>query len=78
MSEKRARYVGHPDGCELSIQYRDGDVLRVHVAYGDELPTDVEGRKVPAEYVKGLLEQEDNWTSESSSKAPAKTGEGDK
>jgi hypothetical protein len=63
MSERRAKYVGHPDGVDLSIPFRDGDMVALHVPHGSELPAEVEGRKVPADYRDSLLEQADNWTS---------------
>ena len=81
MSEKRARYVGHPDGADLSIHFRDGDIVHVHIAHGAELPSEVQGRKVPAAYVASLLEQEANWSAESAGKsdtAKAGTKEGDR
>jgi hypothetical protein len=59
---KKARFVGHPDGVDLSIPYMDGDVIHVHVAHGAELPTEVEGRKIPASFRDSLLEQSDNWS----------------
>jgi hypothetical protein len=58
----KARYVGHPDGVDLTIEYMDGDRVHLHVPHGGELPTEVEGRKVPATFRDSLLEQEDNWT----------------
>jgi hypothetical protein len=62
MSVKKARYIGHPDGVDLSIPFRDGDVVNLHVAHGAELPTEVGGRSVPAAFRDSLLEQEDNWS----------------
>lgn len=62
MSDKRAKYVGHPDGADLTITYKDGDVVALHVPHGSELPAEVNGRKVPAAFRDSLLQQEDNWT----------------
>jgi hypothetical protein len=62
MSVKKARYIGHPDGVDLSIPFRDGDVVNLHIAHGAELPTEVGGRSVPAAFRDSLLEQEDNWS----------------
>lgn len=61
MSDRRAKYVGHPDGVDLKIRYMDGDIVSLHVAHGSELPAEVHGRKVPDDFRDGLLEQEDNW-----------------
>lgn len=74
----KARYVGHPDGCNLSIPFRDGDVVHLYVPHGGELPTTVQGRKISAEFRDSLLEQEANWTEvRREDKAPAKSGEKD-
>jgi hypothetical protein len=32
MSVKKARYIGHPDGVDLSIPFRDGDVVQLHTS----------------------------------------------
>ena len=65
MSEKRARFVGHPDGVHLTVPVAtEGEPPRhVHVKHGGELPTEIEGHKVPATFRDSLLEQEGNWTS---------------
>jgi hypothetical protein len=57
----KAKYIGHPDGVDLTIPYRDGDTVHVHVEYGKELPVEVQGRGLPQGFVKSLLEQESNW-----------------
>lgn len=58
----KARYIGHPDGADIAIPFRDGDIVNIHVPHGGELPEQVGGRKVPASYRDSLLEQTDNWT----------------
>jgi hypothetical protein len=64
MSEKRARFVGHPDGVDLNQVPvgTEGEFRRVRVAYGGELPTEIDGLKVPASFRDSLLEQQGNWT----------------
>lgn len=74
MSEIKARYVGHPDGVDLSIPYKDGDVIHIHVAHGAELPTEHEGRKVPTSFRDSLLEQTDNWAEVKRATGSAATG----
>lgn len=72
----KARYVGHPDGADLTIPFRDGDLVHLHVPHGGELPTEVEGRRISAEFRDSLLEQEDNWTVvRREDKTPAKSGD---
>lgn len=63
MSDKRAKYVGGSQtGVDLSIPFKDGDVIHLHVPHGGELPAKTpDGRTIPASYINGLLEQEDNW-----------------
>lgn len=63
MSEKRARYTGHPDGVELSVPVGNaGEFRNIHIPHGGELPTEIDGQKVPAQFRDSLLEQKDNWT----------------
>ena len=64
MSEKRARFIGHPDGVDLEgIPVGDGaETRRAHIPHGGELPTEIDGLKVPASYRDSLLQQADNWT----------------
>lgn len=64
MSEKRARFIGHPDGVDLEAipVGSDGEFRRRHIPHGGELPTEIDGLKVPAAYRDSLLEQKDNWT----------------
>lgn len=62
MSEKRARFVGHPDGADITVTFDNGEIRSLHVAHGGELPSEVGGLKVPASYRDSLLEQKDNWT----------------
>ena len=64
MSEKRARFIGHPDGADLEgiPVGTDGETRRAHIPHGGELPTEIDGIKVPASYRDSLLEQSDNWT----------------
>lgn len=61
--EAVARYTGgSQSGVDVTIQYKDGDVVNVHVPHGGTLPGKTQdGRTVPNELVKSLLEQEDNW-----------------
>jgi hypothetical protein len=75
MSEVRARYVGgSKTGVDLSIPFKDGDIVHVHVKHGGELPTELEdGRKVPVEYRDSLLEQTDNWTRTKRATGPTTT-----
>lgn len=76
MSEVRARYVGGSlTGVDLSIPYKDGDIVNVHVKHGGELPTELpDGRKVPVEFRDSLLEQTDNWTRVKRATGDAATG----
>ena len=64
MSEKRARFVGTPDGVNLTVPVLTEDEPDKHitVVYGGELPTEIDGHKVPAAFRDSLLEQKDNWT----------------
>lgn len=63
MSEKRARYTGGSQtGVDLTIVFETGERRRAHVNPGGELPTEIDGLKVPAAYRDSLLEQTDNWT----------------
>jgi hypothetical protein len=64
MSDKRARWIGHPDGVDLEgIPLKGTDAPgRCHVAHGAQLPTEIDGFEVPASYRDGLLAQGDNWT----------------
>jgi hypothetical protein len=64
MSEKKARFVGHPDGVSLTVPVTtEGEPDRhVTVTHGGELPTEIDGHKVPASFRDSLLEQKDNWT----------------
>lgn len=64
MSDKRARFIGHPDGAYLEgiPVGTDGDTRRLFVPHGGELPAEIDGLKVAASYAESLLEQEANWT----------------
>ncbi len=64
MSEKRARFHGHPDGVTLTVPVStEGEPPRhVTVKHGGELPTEIDGHKVPASFRDSLLEQRDNWS----------------
>jgi hypothetical protein len=64
MSERRARFIGHPDGADLEgiPVGTAGDTRRLHIPYGGELPSEIDGLKIPASYRDSLLEQEANWT----------------
>ena len=64
MTDVRARYVGHPDGVDISQVPvgTEGEFRRVHVAHGAELPTEIDGLKVPASFRDSLLEQKGEWT----------------
>jgi hypothetical protein len=64
MSEVKAKYVGHPDGID---DFRvpvgtDGEERRISLTYGQELPMEIDGLKVPASFRDRLFEQPDNWT----------------
>jgi hypothetical protein len=64
MSDIKARYVGHPDGID---DFRvpvgtDGEERRISIPHGGELPTEIDGLKVPASFRDRLFEQTDNWT----------------
>jgi hypothetical protein len=63
MSEKRARYVGHPDGIEgLEVPLANGETRRISVPYGGEVPMEIDGQAVPASFRDNLLTQGANWT----------------
>jgi hypothetical protein len=64
MSDIKARYVGHPDGIDdFKVPVgTEGETRRITLAYGAELPAEIDGMKVPAKFRDSLLEQEDNWT----------------
>lgn len=65
MSEKRARFIGHPDGVYLPVVpvSTEGEPPRgVFVAHGGELPAEVDGHKIPASFRDSLLEQKDAWS----------------
>jgi hypothetical protein len=65
MSERRARYVGSPDGVHLPqiLVATDGEPPRsLNVPHGGELPAEIDGHKIPAAFRDSLLEQKDNWT----------------
>jgi hypothetical protein len=73
MSDIKARYVGHPDGID---DFRvpvgtEGEERRISLDYGQELPAEIDGLKVPASFRDSLLEQSDNWTKVQ--RQPAKT-----
>lgn len=73
MSEVKAKYVGHPDGIE---DFRvpvgtEGEERRINLAYGQELPMEIDDLAVPAAFRDSLLEQKDNWTTVR--RQPAKT-----
>jgi hypothetical protein len=63
--------VGHPDGIYLPIPSPPtGETRGLTIPHGGELPTEIDGHKVPASFRDSLLEQKDNWTEV---KAPDKT-----
>jgi hypothetical protein len=75
----KARYTGGSlSGVDLSITFKDGDVVQVHVPHGGELPEEVQGRKVPVEYRDSLLEQTDNWSEVKRTDSTSTKKEGDK
>ena len=63
MSDKRARFVGHPDGAYLEgiPVGTAGDTRRLYIKHGAELPAEIDGLKIPASYRDSLLAQESNW-----------------
>lgn len=65
MSDKRARFIGSPDGIYLPAipVSTEGEPPRgLLVPHGGELPAEIDGHKIPASYRDSLLEQKDNWT----------------
>jgi hypothetical protein len=65
MSEKRARFVGHPDGVylpQIPVATEGEPPRSLQVPYGGELPSEIDGHKIPASFRDSLLEQKDNWT----------------
>lgn len=64
MPDKRARYTGPSEtGVTLSVPLSDGQTIYgVHIDKNAELPTEINGIKVPAAFRDSLLEQEDNWS----------------
>jgi hypothetical protein len=60
---KKARYVGGLDAVTLTVPVStEGEPPRhITVAHGGELPTTIDGHKVPASFRDSLLEQGDNW-----------------
>jgi hypothetical protein len=64
MSDIKARFVGHPDGVYLPLVPvgTEGEPRPLHIPHGGELPTEIDGHKVPASFRDSLLEQKDNWT----------------
>ena len=77
MSEKRLRFVGHPDGVDLNEipVGTEGEFRRAHVPHGGDLPMEIDGLKIPASYRDSLAEQKDNWTEYTRSTKPAKADE---
>lgn len=69
------RYIGHPDGVELSVPVGSGYEFKdLFVPYDGELPQEIGGQKVTEEYKTSLLEQADNWTETPVAKQPSKKG----
>jgi hypothetical protein len=62
MSEKRARYVGDPDGCDITIPLANGETRNRHIPHGGEIPIEIDGARVPAAFRDSLLDQPSNWT----------------
>ena len=76
MSDKKARFVGHPDGVDITVPIDGGrEQHNLHIPYGGELPTEINGLKVPAAFRDSLLEQEANWTSVTRGAKTTKDGE---
>jgi len=71
MSDIKARYVGALENVHLTVPVQtDGEPARhITVPNGGELPTEIDGHKVPAAFRDSLLEQKDNWTRVDRSKA---------
>jgi hypothetical protein len=66
MSEKKARFIGSPDGIYLPnipVSTEGEPPRSLNIAHGGELPTEIDGHKIPASFRDSLLEQSDNWTS---------------
>lgn len=62
MSVIKARFVGHPDGVDVTIPLDNGEIRHRHIPHGGELPVEIDGLKVSTAYRNGLLAQKDNWT----------------
>lgn len=62
MSEKRARYDGPSGtGVDLTVPLENGESRPVHVDQGQQLPSSIDGQRVPASFRDSLLEQDD-WS----------------
>lgn len=63
MSDIKARFVGHPDGVNLAVHVgTEGEWRNIFVPHGGELPTEIDGLKVPVSFRDSLLEQKGEWT----------------
>lgn len=65
MSDIKARFHGSPDGIYLpNIPVStEGEPPRgLFIPHNGELPTEIDGHKVPASFRDSLLEQKDNWS----------------
>lgn len=62
MSDK-ARYIGgSQSGVDITVPLDNGEDRVITIPQGGELPTEIDGVKVPAGFRDLLLEQKDNWT----------------
>jgi hypothetical protein len=63
MPDRRAMYVGPSQtGIDLTVELANGETRNVHVPHGGDVPTEIDGMKVPATFRDGLLEQKDNFS----------------
>lgn len=62
MSTKKAAYHGASGtGVDVVVTFDDESVSTVHVPHGNQLPTEVDGKPVPARVRDSLLAQ-DGWS----------------
>jgi hypothetical protein len=63
MSDKEGPFRGPPTGSpDRARHHRRRTAVGISRQHGGELPTEIDGHKVPASFRDSLLEQKDNWT----------------